>query len=247
MGSDYEVARAVALRVVTEHGEPRFYLEKAAEVAESRSLFEADPLVQACRELVEEMQGGFGHGLQHSYKVAIDAGAILLVETVPRDGREHRVALAHLAGLLHDIKRKKKNHAREGAAEARGILDGFDLTASEREAICLAIANHEAFQEQLPAEDAAALALSDALYDADKFRWGPDNFAVTLWDMVEPFNIPLPALLKGFQRGMDVIERVKSSFRSRTGREYGPDFIDMGMSIGFEIYEELLVEFPPPG
>ncbi len=244
MGSDYEMARAVALRVVTEHGEPRFYREKAAEVAESRSIFEADPLVQACRERVEEIPGGFGHGLQHSYKVAIDAGAILLVEAGPEGGREHQMTLAHLAGLLHDIKRKKKNHAREGAAEARSILSAFDLTEPERDAICLAIANHEAFQEQLPTEDADARALSDALYDADKFRWGPDNFAVTLWDMVEPFNIPLPALLKGFQRGMDVIERVKASFRSRTGREYGPDFIDMGMRIGLEIYEELLVEFP---
>ncbi len=244
MASDYELARQISLRVVAEHGEPRFYLEKAAEVAESRALFEEEPLVQRCREMVEEMQGGFGHGLQHSYKVAIDAGAILLIEERATGDHPRNVILAHLAGLLHDIRRKKKNHAREGAEEARRLLGGFEVTEREREAICVAIANHEAFKDQLPTRDDDAQSLSDALYDADKFRWGPDNFAVTLWDMVEPFNIPLPALLQNFERGMDVIERVRSSFRSRTGREYGPDFIDMGMRIGFKIYEELVVEFP---
>ncbi len=244
MASDYELAREISLRVVAEHGEPRFYIEKAAEVAESRTLFESVPLVQRCREMVEEMQGGFGHGLQHSYKVAIDAGAILLVEEGATDNHARNVTMGHLAGLLHDIRRKKKNHAREGAEEARRILGDYEVTERERDAICIAIANHEAFKDQLPTPDGNARALSDALYDADKFRWGPDNFAVTLWDMVEPFNIPLPALLKNFQHGMDVIERVRTSFRSSTGREYGPDFIDMGMRIGLEIYEELVIEFP---
>ncbi len=244
MGSDYQIAREVAARVVAEHGRPRFYREKAAEVERSRELFDTDPEVQRCRALVEEMQGGFGHGLQHSYKVAIDAGAILLVEAGTAGPLERRmVALAHLAGLLHDIRRKKKNHAREGAQEARRLLEDFALEDRWSDAICLAIANHEAFQEQLPTDDVRAQSLSDALYDADKFRWGPDNFAETLWDMVEPFNIPIPVLLKGFQRGMDVIERIRTSFRSRTGQEYGPDFIDMGMNIGLEIYKELLVEF----
>ena len=244
MGSDYQIARQIALRVVTEHGLPRFYREKAAEVEESRRLFDTDPTVQECRRMVEEMQSGFGHGLQHSHKVAIDAGAILLVETGTTNSRDRRlVTLAHLAGLLHDIKRKKKNHAREGAEEARLLLEDFALEDWERDAICLAIANHEAFQEQLPTRDERAQALSDALYDADKFRWGPDNFAETLWDMVEPFNVPLPALLKGFQRGMDVIERVKTGFRSDTGKRYGPDFIEMGMRIGLEIYQELCIEF----
>jgi len=244
MGSDYRIAREIALRVVTEHGLPRFYREKAAEAEESRRLFDADPLVQNCRKVVEKMQGGFGHGLQHSYKVAIDAGAILLIEAGTVGGQERRlVTLAHLAGLLHDIKRKKKNHAREGAGEARLLLEDFALEDRERDAICLAIANHEAFQEQLPTPDERAQAISDALYDADKFRWGPDNFTETLWDMVEPFNVPLPALLKGFQHGMDVIERVKSSCRSNTGKEYGPDFIEMGIRVGVEIYEELCVGF----
>ncbi len=243
MEPDYSTARRIAARVVAEHGLPRFYREHDAEVEESRQLFEVDPVVQRCRALVEEMQGGFGHGLAHSYKVAIDAGAILIIESEASGwSYAEMVRPAHLAGLLHDIRRKKKNHARAGAEEARAILQGFPLEDREREAICLAIANHEAFQEQLPTEDPRARALSDALYDADKFRWGPDNFAETLWDMVEPFGVPLPLLLKGFRRGMDVIERVRTSFRSRTGREYGPDFIDMGMRIGVEIYEELVLE-----
>ncbi len=245
MGSDYQMAREIALRVVAEHGLPRFYREKAAEVERSRRFFDADPVVQHCRQLVEEMQGGFGHGLQHSYKVAVDTGAIILIEAGAAGGQERRlVTPAYLAGLLHDIKRKKKNHAREGAVEARRLLHDFALEEWERDAICLAIANHEAFKEQLPTHDERAQALSDALYDADKFRWGPDNFAATLWDMVEPAGVPLPALLKGFQPGINVIERIRTSFRSRTGKEYGPDFIELGMSIGVEIYQELCVESP---
>jgi hypothetical protein len=42
--------------------------------------------------------------------------------------------------------------------------------------IVAAIRNHEAFRKILESEDKSARLVSDSLYDADKFRWGPDNF-----------------------------------------------------------------------
>ena len=81
--------------------------------------------------------------------------------------------------------------------------------------------------------------LSDALYDADKFRWGPDNFTETLWAMIIPRGIPLRTLLPRFLPGIEGIRKIRESFRTATGREYGPDFIDRGLTIGRRLYEEL--------
>ena len=89
-------------------------------------------------------------------------------------------------------------------------------------------------------EDPLAQFLSDALYDADKFRWGPDNFTEMLWDMVEYRKASLDAVLKRFLKGMEGIERVRETFRTRTGRIYGPDFIDRGIEIGMKFYAIML-------
>jgi hypothetical protein len=91
----------------------------------------------------------------------------------------------------------------------------------------------------LPLDDPDWQLLSDALYDADKFRWGPDNFSEMLWDMVARRNVPLSAVLGRFLKGMEGIEKIRETFRSETGRRYGPDFIDRGMEIGMRLYEEL--------
>ena len=147
--------------------------------------------------------------------------------------------LAHLAGVLHDIKRMEPEHARRGAEEAEAILQEFELEEKERKAIVQAIRNHEAFKPAEPLEEPSLQVLSDALYDADKFRWGPDNFTETVWMMVAPMNVPLDSLLDYFMPSLDGIERIAGTFRTRTGREYGPDFIVRGLEIGQRIYQEL--------
>ena len=82
--------------------------------------------------------------------VAIDAGAIVLIETdgSPPNARisQRIFFLAHIAGVLHDIKRSEPEHARLGALEAERILRSFDLKEAEQIMIVKAIANHEAFQ-----------------------------------------------------------------------------------------------------
>jgi len=239
---EYLEARAIARRIACEVGEPLFYGQQAAHVETSAALFKADPLVQKAVAELGARPDRMGHGLGHATKVAVDAGAIIFIERGATDtvGKTRRlVALAHVAGVLHDIRREEREHARTGAEEVRRLLHDYDLRQGEQEAIAGAIANHEAFRPSQPMADADGQLLSDALYDADKFRWGPDNFSDMLWDMVSRRDVPLSAMLGRFLKGLEGIGRIRDTFRSGTGRRYGPDFIDRGMEIGRRLYAEL--------
>ena len=44
--------------------------------------------------------------------------------------------LAHMAGMLHDVKRNKKDHAVEGAAFSREVLRDFPLSEQEQADVC---------------------------------------------------------------------------------------------------------------
>jgi hypothetical protein len=240
---ELEEAKRLARRIARSTVSPRFYTEKRREVEGSRRMFGSSPWVRECLDLVSERESGIGHGISHSKKVAIDAGAISLVEYAPfRKRSEVRriVLLAHAAGVLHDIRRLEKDHAQASAEEAGTLLARFDLADREVQAITGAIRNHEAFREAEILEDPLAQFLLDALYDADKFRWGPDNFTEMLWDMVEYRKASLDALLKRFLRGMEGIKRIRETFRTQTGRIYGPDFIDRGIEIGIKFYTDIL-------
>ena len=242
MREEYRQAQEIARRIAREVGEPLFYEMQEGCVETSASLFKADPLVGRAVAVMERRPDRIGHGLSHATKVAVDAGAIILVErdsSVCAEKVRRLVTLAHVAGVLHDIRREEKEHARLGAEEARRILADYELREAEREAIVGAIANHEAFRPSLPMADEDGQLLSDALYDADKFRWGPDNFSEMLWDMVSRREVPLSALLGRFVKGMEGVGRIRETFRSDTGRRYGPDFIDRGMEIGRRLYAEL--------
>jgi hypothetical protein len=240
---EYQRAREQCDRIALEVGQPRFYLEKAEEVALSREKLTADPLMDECLRMVEMQGDCLGHGLQHVLKVAVDAGAIILIETKDDHGKVKSVLrlvfLAHLAGLLHDIRRQEKNHAVLGAEAAENILLNFPVTGRERLLVAQAIRNHEAFQEVAKLCDDDAQLLSDALYDADKFRWGPDNFTETIWAMLETRGIPLNILMAHFLTGLEGVRRIRETFRTETGKYYGPDFIDLGLEIGRRLYEEL--------
>ena len=243
MDRELEEAKRLARRIARSTGSPAFYTEKRREVEASRRLFGSSPLVRECLDLLSEREGGIGHGIGHSRKVAIDAGAISLVEYGQfRQKSEVRriVLLAHVAGVLHDIRRLEKDHAQASAGEAGMLLTRFDLADREVLAITGAIRNHEAFRAAEILEDPLAQFLSDALYDADKFRWGPDNFTEMLWDMVEYRRASLDALLKRFLQGMEGIKRIRDTFRTQTGKIYGPDFIDRGIEIGMKFYTDIL-------
>lgn len=238
---NYEEARNVCEKIAASFDLPRFYREKACEVEQSRRLYEHHPDVQTCISILQEKES-YGHGLSHARKVAIDSGAIILIEGnngATESSIHRRVLLAHLAGVLHDIKRSSPNHAREGAKEADTILKNFDLDKAERKAISHAIENHEAFHPHHPLDTVSDQLLSDALYDADKFRWGPDNFTEMIWDIIIPRKIPLSTVLDRFSAGLEGIEKIRNTFRTVTGQEYGPDFIDIGLEIGKQLYSAL--------
>jgi hypothetical protein len=240
---DHKQARDLSLRIADDLGSPRFYLHHYLEVERSQHLFERAPIVSQCLEIVAIYGDCYGHGLSHVRKVAVDAGAIIVIEMGHAPlaiDTERLVLLAHLAGLLHDIKRAEKDHARAGAREASRILTDFALNKSECSAIARAIANHEAFQIPDALDDPAGQLLSDALYDADKFRWGPDNFTETLWAMLDARRASLAAVLPRFPRGMEALRRIRETFRTSTGRDYGPDFIDLGLEVGRRFYEEMM-------
>jgi hypothetical protein len=85
--------------------------------------------------------------------------------------------------------------------------------------------------------------VSDCLYDADKFRWGPDNFTDTLWAMAAFRQPTLRDFVNLYPAGMKNLARIKSTFRTPTGRKYGPAFIDLGIAVGEELYRVITTEF----
>lgn len=239
-------AKDLSEKIATSYGTPLFYREQKDQIDASCRLMERDPAVRTCIETLKGEADVSGHGLSHARKVAIDTGAIILIEGRPSGGEEdlnRQVLLAHMAGILHDIRRSSGDHARRGAEAAGGILRRFALGDTERAAVVGAIRNHEAFQPCTPLADPDAQLLSDALYDADKFRWGPDNFTEMLWDIADTRDISMETLLSFFPSGLHSLKRIRGTFRTATGKKYGPGVIDLGLSIGEDLYTALETRF----
>jgi hypothetical protein len=233
----YLALRERARQIVSRLPEPDFYHQEAAALSLSESLFGSAPLVGALRTAVADLlEDDFGHGMLHARKVAVEAGALVFIEggAGGMSGRAltRRICLAHCAGLLHDIRRKQPNHADESARHARRLMSGQGLTPGEIADICIAIRNHEAFKPTSAVETREGALLSNCLYDADKFRWGPDNFTDTLWAMTLFNRLPLNEFIHHCPRGMGSLARIKTTFRTSTGKRYGPQFIDIGLAAG---------------
>jgi len=245
---DYKLAREMAIEIAASFDAPRFHLDLSREREESLKSLQTDPVLERSRQIAISRDEDYGHGLRHVEKVATDAGVIVQRECRLRGdpaGKVRRALfLVQLASLLHDIRRRVPDHAQRSAEAAAGILTDFPVDDREREWIVGSIRNHEAFIEPASMGDPEGQLLSDALYDADKFRWGPDNFTDTLWEMVSPEDVPMRALLAHFPKGMEGVERIATTFRSLTGKEYGPEFIEIGIAIGYRLHEELMKRFP---
>jgi hypothetical protein len=232
-----------ALELAQSLPQPSFYSAFASLLLRSEEALRSHDLIRKCRAYLDESQLECAHGLCHCEAVARDAGVIVLVEAAELgmnpDDAEPLFVTAIIAGLLHDIKRKEQDHAVRGSIESEKILTKIGVGLRERQYIADAIRNHEAFQETVERDDVAGKLVSDALYDADKFRWGPENFSVTLWLMVSSRNTPLESLHRTFKEKMKGIEKIKETFRTATGKRYGPEFIDQGIGIGDVIYKEM--------
>lgn len=240
---DYLRLRQIALKTAEKLGRPSFYIEHRGEIQIAQKLLRTNRLLKRCRSYLNEELMGAGHGLAHSEAVAIDAGTIIQIESrfysLNSDLVKDIIICVEIAGLLHDIRRKERDHTIHGSNEAKKILENFLIESRYKQYIINAIRNHEAFKEILEYENEIAKLISDSLYDADKFRWGPDNFTTTIWLILESSNTPIEILSRNFDENMRYIERIKETFRTKTGKKYGPEFIDKGIKIGKAIYEEM--------
>ena len=61
--------------------------------------------------------------------------------------------------------------------------------------------------------------------------------------MVAFLNPSLKRFISHYPEGMALLKKIRSTFRSPTGRRYGPQFIDLGISIGEELYRVILSDF----
>ena len=244
----YAPVRKRALQIVSRYPSPDFYQDHSLSNELSRQYFETNPLTVQLRAFVaEKLDDEFGHGLEHAVKVAMDAGALMIIENKlagsSNDVINRRVIIVQCAALLHDIKRKQENHAVRGAAYARKVLKTYPFNPDEIEDICLAIRNHEAFKNTVKSNTLQGSLVSDCLYDADKFRWGPDNFSDTVWTMASFFKIPVVKFMELYPDGMKKIAKIKHTFRTGTGKKYGPQFIDIGLAIGEELFDAINTDF----
>ena len=246
--SVYARLQEEARQIVSRLPPAPFYTEQAEANALSRQLLTSDPVatdLQAYAATI--LEDDFGHGMRHCIKVALDAGALMLIEgarfAYSPPLLRRRVLVVQSAGLLHDIRRKAAHHADAGAKFAAAALQSYPFSAEEVNDICLAIRNHEAFRPQMAIDSTAGRLVSDCLYDADKFRWGPDNFSDTLWEMVSFMNPPLSVFVSRYPSGMETLSKIRSTFRSRTGKKYGPQFIDLGLAVGNELYKVIMLNY----
>jgi hypothetical protein len=244
----YEEMIAASCVIAASFPQPNFYMSCREPLDLSRSLYDEDPEVRKCRTLIlSQLKDDFGHGVDHSEKVALEAGALAYIEggrlSPKESSRREACLLAQIAGLLHDLRRGEKDHAKASASTASRILEESSIFPGKGRYIVQAIANHEAFVEPKSIDSPFGQMISDALYDADKFRWGPDNFTHTLWQMARSSRAPIAPLIRKFPEGMEGISWIKETFRTETGKIYGPEFIELGLKIGEKIYQFLQERF----
>ena len=244
----YARIRQRARQIVSQYPSPDFYQDHSLANELSLKYLETNAFTEKLRSFVaEHLEDDFGHGIKHALKVAIDAGALMIIENKLAGRSDNfinqRVIIAQCAGLLHDIQRRHEDHAVKGAVYARQVLQVFPFKSHEVDDICWAIRNHEAFKKTVKARTSEGALVSDCLYDADKFRWGPDNFTDTVWAMVSFFNIPVAQFVDLYPEGMEKLAKIKHTFRTNTGKKYGPQFIDLGLAIGEELFDVIQTEF----
>ena len=55
--------------------------------------------------------------------------------------------------------------------------------------------------------------------------------------------VPLASFVKHYPRGIATMSKIKLTFRTETGKKYGPQFIDIGLAVGEKLIEIIKHEF----
>ncbi|EPR34910.1 hypothetical protein dsat_2273 [Alkalidesulfovibrio alkalitolerans DSM 16529] len=220
-----------ACRLAQSLPRPGFATSFAREIEAARMAFFEETLIGRLRdEALSFLYDDFGFGIEHSKAVAVDAAAIVLAETSfwTREDSRRMALLAILAGLLHDATRLDEDGEAKAAELSRSILAQYPLTDEERDIIARAIRDHEIRDGYIPPCDPRAALLSAALYDADKFRYGPDIYVTSLWEFCDYEDMPTPHALKCLSAAENRLPELSGTFRSRPGRSFGEEHLECG-------------------
>jgi hypothetical protein len=214
-----------------------FCLDCAEELAHAGSMFFDHPLMQRLQaDALGFLNEACGLGVEHGKRVAVDAAAIVLAEPTDFSDEERRrlALLAEMAGLLHDALRHEEDHAEKGADLCLRILRGYALSPEERLWIAQAVALHESPLPLAELGPQEVRLLAGAVHDADRFRFGPDIFATTLWELCECDEWTLEDIAKKFPEGPALAARLKDTFRTVQGASYGPALLAEGLTLAVE-------------
>ena len=112
----YECIRERARQLAANLPPPAFYRDFLEEARQARHFMENNPTVSKLRWFISETaDNSFGHGFLHAEKVALDAGTLIMVECdmlgETAQQTDALLTMVQCAGLLHDVRRRKKNHA----------------------------------------------------------------------------------------------------------------------------------------
>lgn len=219
-----------------------FSLECAEELTHAGDIFFDHPLLLRLQnDALGYLNEACGLGVEHGKRVAMDAAALVLAEPcgIAVDDRRRLAVLAEMAGLLHDALRHEEDHAERGADLCLRILRGYSISPEERLWIAAAVAGHEEGGPQPEHNPEPARLLAGAVHDADVFRFGPDIFVTTLWELCECDEWPLERIAGCFPQGVTRARTLADSFRTEGGRRYGPQLLAEGLSLAEE-YERML-------
>jgi len=61
--------------------------------------------------------------------------------------------------------------------------------------------------------------------------------------MVSFLNPPLSKFMARYPQGMESLEKIKTTFRTETGKKYGPQFLDLGLAIGQKLHDVILSDY----
>lgn len=221
-----------------------FCLECAEELGHASGMFFDHPLMLRLQgDALGFLNEACGLGVEHGKRVAMDAAALVLAEPsgLNQEDRRRLALLAEMAGLLHDALRHEDDHAEKGADICLRILRGYPLAPEERVWIAQAVALHEADLPLAESGPEAARLLSGAVHDADRFRFGPDIFSATLWELCECEDWSLEEIGKVFPKGRELAKNFAGAFRTEQGRRYGPALMEEGVALSLEC-ERLMAE-----
>jgi len=225
-----------------------FALDCAEELGHASTLFFEHPLMQRLQsDALGFLNEPCGIGVEHGKRVAIDAAALALAEPTGLDPEERRrlALLAEMAGLLHDAMRFEEDHAEKGADLCLRLLGGYPLSPEERLLVAQAVALHETALPLSGDGPEPARLLSGVVHDADSFRFGPDIFSATVWELCDCDEWTLEDIARAFPEGPKRAASLVKGFRTEQGRRYGPALIAEGLSLAPEytrLFEQMLAK-----